>query len=170
MRIREYPERICQICQIPFRKQLRQKTCSQKCGSRLVYPNPAKDEKERARRWYAANREYWKQHVKEYNDKRRPYINKEARRRYHGKYRDSKIAKTYGVTKEEAQKWLAIKQCEICGNTTRRLVIDHQHGTTGKVRGRLCTNCNSGLGQFKDNPDTLIKAAQYLRDRTEKVA
>lgn len=42
-------------------------------------------------------------------------------------------------------------------------VLDHDHAT-GKFRGYLCQNCNSGLGKFKDNPITLLKAVEYLQD------
>ena len=41
------------------------------------------------------------------------------------------------------------------------LVIDHNHNT-GKVRGLLCPNCNVGLGHFKDSPEYLSLAINYL--------
>lgn len=40
--------------------------------------------------------------------------------------------------------------------------IDHCH-TTSKVRGILCAHCNTGLGMFKDNPDLLLTAIEYLK-------
>jgi hypothetical protein len=56
--------------------------------------------------------------------------------------------------------------CAIChtplnpfGNYTH---TDHDH-LTGKVRGILCTNCNRGLGHFKDNMNFLENAVAYLR-------
>ncbi len=56
-------------------------------------------------------------------------------------------------------------KCAICetsdtGNT-KRFHIDHCHDTN-KVRGLLCTNCNTGLGQFKHSEDLLEKAIGYL--------
>lgn len=55
--------------------------------------------------------------------------------------------------------------CDICGEnrnySNRSLSKDHDHNT-GKFRGMLCTKCNLGLGKFSDNPELLIKAANYL--------
>jgi hypothetical protein len=47
------------------------------------------------------------------------------------------------------------------GSNTGVLCIDHCHNT-GKVRGLLCTNCNVGLGRFKENPAMFLRAAQYV--------
>lgn len=55
--------------------------------------------------------------------------------------------------------------CAICGGlckSGKRLAVDHDH-KTGNIRDLLCGNCNGGLGKFQDNPELLIKAADYLR-------
>lgn len=83
--------------------------------------------------------------------------------------RNSRKAK-YGLT-DEVFKSLYKEQdsaCAICKRTdtgiarTKMLSVDHSH-ETGKVRGLLCNWCNQGLGHFKDSPELLIKAAEYLR-------
>ena len=55
--------------------------------------------------------------------------------------------------------------CAICRATTNftfnNLCVDHDH-TNGRVRGLLCLNCNTALGQFKDSTSLLLKAADYL--------
>lgn len=51
--------------------------------------------------------------------------------------------------------------CGICGTLPAgNLAIDHDH-ETGKVRGRLCMACNTGIG-FLKNADNLRKAIEYL--------
>lgn len=55
----------------------------------------------------------------------------------------------------------------LCGICAGELVgreyfcLDHDH-KTNKPRGLLCTNCNAGIGMFKDEPKRLIRAAEYL--------
>jgi hypothetical protein len=80
----------------------------------------------------------------------------------------SRRRKLYGITLNDYQALLAVHNggCWICGSTTtskhhKYLSVDHDHAT-GKVRGVLCANCNHGLGSFKDNPDRLRRAAEYL--------
>lgn len=39
--------------------------------------------------------------------------------------------------------------------------MDHDHDTS-MVRGILCEMCNGGLGQFRDDPETIESAIAYL--------
>lgn len=61
---------------------------------------------------------------------------------------------------------LTITECQICSCDLTELNIrdvhlDHDH-KTGKIRGLLCFQCNTGLGHFKDDVDRLQKAIDYL--------
>jgi Recombination endonuclease VII len=62
------------------------------------------------------------------------------------------------------------ERCEICNQLPgkRALHLDHCH-LTGVFRGWLCSECNFGIGKFKDSSDLLIAAARYLRN-TELVS
>ena len=56
-------------------------------------------------------------------------------------------------------------QCAICGTNEPGLSdwsADHCH-TTNQPRGLLCVRCNAGLGYFKDNPEYLQSAIDYLK-------
>ena len=55
--------------------------------------------------------------------------------------------------------------CKICSqlDEDRALSIDHDH-KTGFIRGRLCRNCNLGLGMFQDSIPILERAIKYLKE------
>lgn len=88
---------------------------------------------------------------------------------YHNKRYRQNLKKRYGITPEYYDEMLKsqYRSCAICGRHenefTRRLHVDHNH-STGKVRGLLCTNCNTMLGKSFDNIDILIKAVKYLNE------
>lgn len=46
--------------------------------------------------------------------------------------------------------------------------MDHNHKTE-KFRGMLCSHCNRGLGNFKDNIEILEQAILYLKNTFESV-
>ena len=79
--------------------------------------------------------------------------------------RENHVRRTYGLSPEDVQALLAKQSgvCAICQGTMegRKLHIDHDHAK-GKVRGLLCDLCNVGLGSFKDNPERLKAAIDYL--------
>jgi Recombination endonuclease VII len=76
------------------------------------------------------------------------------------------LKKKYGLTQEGWDKAFALQngECAICGTSDfskHPPATDHDH-ITGRFRGILCSACNKGLGSFKDSPEILIKAAEYL--------
>lgn len=72
----------------------------------------------------------------------------------------------YGITIAEYEGMLTSQNggCAICGQVDEwfSLAVDHCHGTN-RVRGLLCSQCNRGIGLFRDKPELLEKAAEYLR-------
>ena len=87
-----------------------------------------------------------------HNDKNRDY-----KRRWD-------LKNKYGITLEEYNE-MAKDGCDICGKTSEEnkscLIVDHDH-ETGKLRGVLCTVCNTGLGKLGDNVEGLTRALEYL--------
>ncbi|WP_073837444.1 endonuclease VII domain-containing protein [Micromonospora sp. CB01531] len=71
----------------------------------------------------------------------------------------------YGISTEQFEEMLVGQSglCSICREAMKPPCIDHDHDT-GKARQLLCSNCNAGLGQFRDNPKLLDRAASYLRE------
>lgn len=79
--------------------------------------------------------------------------------------RSNHLVKKYGITADQYDAILSSQNgvCKICGNgpELRSLAVDHDH-KTGYIRGILCENCNRGLGMFKDKPELLASAIDYL--------
>lgn len=86
-------------------------------------------------------------------------ISKESWRRY---------KKEYGIDEHDYRLMHMLQggRCAICYMPEelirKGLVVDHNH-ENGQVRGLLCGACNTGLGFFKDNQDSLAQAILYLK-------
>ena len=90
-----------------------------------------------------------------------------------GILRNHHLTRKYGITTEQYEVMRAAQgyACGLCQRTEEvlasagvnsQLVTDHDH-TTGEVRMLLCGACNTGLGLFGDDPEQLIRAAEYIR-------
>jgi len=131
--------------------------------------------KKPARNWAGrlCNTCYSREHRKLPGAQERIYANR--RRNYQAtgktKARLTGLKVRYGL---DAQAYAALLDgqggmCAICKAAhvdahRQRLVVDHCH-TTGKLRGLLCSRCNTGIGHMKDSPETCLAAAAYLKEK-----
>lgn len=113
-------------------------------------------------KYAAASRQWCKDNPGKHAASKRAWVSKNKDK--HDSYRRKVI---YGID-HAAFTQMLIKQngvCAICGGgpvgKRKNLSVDHCH-KTGKVRALLCSNCNTGLGSFKDNPQLLLISHAYL--------
>lgn len=58
--------------------------------------------------------------------------------------------------------------CECCGRrAVDTLCLDHDH-VTGVFRGWLCRQCNAGIGQLGDTPESVERALAYLKRASDE--
>ena len=123
------------------------KHCSQKAKLEIRIKNPISED---TRKLYKNN----------YRSKY-PFRQKEYDRR-------RALAK-FKLTLEEYKTMLNSQDncCAICKkheeSSKVSLAVDHCH-TTNKIRGLLCSNCNTALGLFNDSKELLQVAILYLED------
>lgn len=109
---------------------------------------------ERTKRWQRENRE---RHLA----KQREYRSKNP-----GRDRPGHLRRKFGITQADYERMLheQLDGCAICGESRRDSAsfhVDHDHGNDA-VRGLLCFRCNAGIGQFRELPARLRRAAEYL--------
>lgn len=126
-----------------------------------------------SKRYRNRNKEKRIETTKKYRDKNKEKI-RESCRNYMRTHKDSSIRarlKTYGLTPEQYNEIFIIQKgcCSICGRHQsefrKALAVDHDH-ETGKIRGLLCSNCNAMLGYANDNQQVLLKAVEYLKEKS----
>lgn len=132
----------------------------------MPYKNP-EDRKQWAREWRRLNPGVIDAKPARVAYKRRYYL--ENKVRIKDMMRRNRFLKRYGITPEKYEGLLVYQRhcCAICLSLAPgkwSLHVDHYHAT-GEVRGLLCLACNTALGQFRDDPRLLRRAADYVDRR-----
>ena len=155
-------------CQAQHKREMPRGVCN--CGNELV---PQKSSKGKCQSCYDKARPRAKSKSEEWERE------KARRQAYYqdnpDKWRKGLLAR-FGLTVEDYDRLLESQdyRCAICKRDRqdflRSFAVDHDHlccsgkKSCGKcVRGLLCTNCNQGIGCFRDEADTMLSAVEYLR-------
>lgn len=117
---------------------------------------------------------YWQERIASSAD-RNAYA-REWRKKNVLNVKSADLKRCFGITLKDYEDMLEGQdsKCKICKKPETSIIkgklialaVDHCHDT-GKVRGLLCSRCNQGLGNFKDNIETMTVAIQYLKDSRE---
>jgi hypothetical protein len=94
--------------------------------------------------------------------------------------KDSRLKHSYGISAADYDQMFENQRglCGIClkpetrktkGGHISPLSVDHNHAT-GNVRALLCHNCNSALGQLKEDPQTMLNMFTYINTFREVAA
>ena len=86
--------------------------------------------------------------------------------------KNHKLKRNFGISYQEYLTMLASQNncCAICNTNNpgaRAFAVDHCHNT-GVIRGLLCGNCNTGIGNLRDDIELLKRAIQYLENSKGK--
>jgi Recombination endonuclease VII len=120
----------------------------------------------RRKRWYTKNKLKVIANVQQWR-RDNPVAYREYQRRYRqehaGQAREWHLRRTFGMSLGDYAAILAAQEggCAICGDAAPDGLSLHVDHCDSGVRGILCVRCNNGLGQFKDDPDLLLRAAEY---------
>jgi Autographiviridae endonuclease VII len=100
-----------------------------------------------------------------------PEKNRESQKKYAAANREKVLLKmkrgdlrrNYGLSLEEYNEMVKAQdgKCLICGDSGT-LNVDHSH-KDGKVRGLLCSRCNTSLGLAREDIGVLEKMIAYLK-------
>lgn len=128
----------------------------------------ARDAKDRARN-KEKRMEAFRAYLVKNPEKRELYRQREKTPEAKAKKRERHLKRKFGITHQQFEAILFEQdgKCAICKvpqALVKRFRVDHNH-VTNEVRGLLCQNCNSMLGQSGDSVSTLAEAIKYLTER-----
>lgn len=146
--------------------------CSKSCGCMKIISVEVKKQK---RKMY--KQKYFQDNKERIREKRLAK-QREARANFQNQYGVDvyHLKNKYKLNVEEYQEMVRSQnnKCFICGNEFNNDVknnkpyVDHNHKTR-EIRKLICMNCNSALGHFKENVQSLKNAINYLEGNYEKI-
>lgn len=140
----------CTVCRCPkpLEEFVKNRTKSQGRDSRCLLCARSK-----WKMWYKNNRHKWCQKMEKWA-REHPDKVKRSALRFH-------LRRAYGLSipQVEALRTAQDGKCALCLEAVR-LCVDHDH-KTGRVRGLVCSRCNTGLGHI-ERVGWLPKAISYL--------
>jgi hypothetical protein len=128
-------------------------------------PSKYANEQERKAARYAAFKRYRAKNQDKYRALHRAsyHRNRDANVLYNRRFR---LRSAFGLSVAQYEQ-LLISQgggCAICAGSNpsgKRLAVDHSHDS-GKIRGLLCSRCNTMLGHSREQVSILQQAIAYL--------
>ncbi len=110
----------------------------------------------------------WQKQHSEYENRKSRQWRQDNRERFAATSRNSILKRKYGITDAQFNEILAAQNyvCAVCKRDEPRanskLAVDHCHAT-GKVRGLLCTKCNTAIGLLDDSPGLAMELLNYMK-------
>lgn len=143
-----------EFCRDTSKKDLRSSNCK---TCRMAYQ--AKYYRRDAEKWKARRRDNWKN--------KSPEQRKEEAKRAEPRHKIWRLKHKYDLSPEEYSRLLETQGgvCDICKKIPtgkRGFSIDHDH-RTNKVRGLLCSPCNTALGLLKESVVTAQSLIEYIK-------
>lgn len=101
-----------------------------------------------------------------YNSKSYQWKNNNLSKRKYDKLkaREYRFKHKYGLSERDYKRMVIMQEgdCLICKKYFgTKLVVDHCH-SSGKVRGLLCKNCNTGIGMLAEDINNFKNSIKYL--------
>lgn len=155
-------QQTCTDCRTVFTYEHRAGPVRQWCDKCRALHKKQRDAA-KSQRWREANVDYQAEYMRRYHQQHKD--DPEYRRQR----REAFNLYKYGITQAGLAGRIEKQggQCAICGGPPngpgKRLHIDHCH-ETGRIRGLLCSKCNTLIGLADNDPCRLRDAADYLKE------
>ena len=142
------------------------------CIKCLEYKDESKFYRDKRKNWTFTKcksciKGYQQDNKEKHNESCRKYYWNNKNDKEYKRKRNEHLKRSYGITIDDYE-ILFNKQngyCAICKRhqleVKKTFHVDHCH-ITGKVRGLLCDDCNTGIGKLKENKFIFINAIEYL--------